>query len=261
MHVPRDQATSTPIIRTSKPPGLAWTARVSKMRTVILFQFISCFVAWSVYFFCPSSLRDTADGRLMWGVIMWAPAISSMACRHRSHLSLCPSIGSANKMLGMAFYIIPMILLLGIATMYGDKIIFQSLSAGLPISGFVMTLGEELGWRGFLSPHLSKRYSPPVAWMITGCLWEFWHLPFRNLQDPIMLVGHAAVTVALSCLLGYMAKRHNNLVICVTLHLWANLAGEFRSKSCFITLCISVVLWCVMSVSYRSRSELSPSAR
>ncbi len=39
-------------------------------------------------------------------------------------------------------------------------------------------LGEELGWRGFLTQVLQKKYSTAIVSIIVGIVWSFWHLPF-----------------------------------------------------------------------------------
>jgi membrane protease YdiL (CAAX protease family) len=39
------------------------------------------------------------------------------------------------------------------------------------------TLGEELGWRGLLSPHLSEATNFARASIITGLIWSAWHYP------------------------------------------------------------------------------------
>lgn len=38
-------------------------------------------------------------------------------------------------------------------------------------------LGEELGWRGFALPRLSRRMSPLAASLLVGAAWAAWHLP------------------------------------------------------------------------------------
>ena len=44
------------------------------------------------------------------------------------------------------------------------------------ILGIVAGFAEEFGWRGFLLPHLLKRYSPFVATLILGLIWGgLWH--------------------------------------------------------------------------------------
>jgi membrane protease YdiL (CAAX protease family) len=47
--------------------------------------------------------------------------------------------------------------------------------------GFLLTLipgfGEEFGWRGYMLPHLAKRYSPRKAILVHAFIWWVWHLP------------------------------------------------------------------------------------
>ena len=46
---------------------------------------------------------------------------------------------------------------------------------------FLLTLipgfGEEFGWRGYMLPHLAKRYSTRKAVLIHAFIWWAWHLP------------------------------------------------------------------------------------
>lgn len=46
-----------------------------------------------------------------------------------------------------------------------------------PILNIITTMGEELGWRGYLLPNLCKKYTPFVATIITGVIWGIWHAP------------------------------------------------------------------------------------
>lgn len=38
-------------------------------------------------------------------------------------------------------------------------------------------MGEEFGWRGYLTPHLQSQNSPLRAALLVGCLWAAWHFP------------------------------------------------------------------------------------
>jgi len=45
------------------------------------------------------------------------------------------------------------------------------------LSRFPNTLGEELGWRGFLLPQLSRRYGFTAGCFVTGIIGVLWHYP------------------------------------------------------------------------------------
>ncbi len=45
------------------------------------------------------------------------------------------------------------------------------------IPAMILSLGEELGWRGFLVPELAQRLGYRKAGWISGLVWGAWHLP------------------------------------------------------------------------------------
>lgn len=44
-------------------------------------------------------------------------------------------------------------------------------------------LGEEIGWRGFLTPEMYKRYGYTKTSLIIGLIWSLWHLPILLFAD------------------------------------------------------------------------------
>jgi membrane protease YdiL (CAAX protease family) len=42
---------------------------------------------------------------------------------------------------------------------------------------FVYTLGEEIGWRGFLVPELARHMSFTLTALVSGVIWAVWHYP------------------------------------------------------------------------------------
>ena len=52
-----------------------------------------------------------------------------------------------------------------------------------PVVNIVPTMGEELGWRGYLLPKLREFFSDRHALLITGIIWGIWHAP-------IIAIGH-----------------------------------------------------------------------
>jgi membrane protease YdiL (CAAX protease family) len=45
------------------------------------------------------------------------------------------------------------------------------------LPNIVLSLGEELGWRGFLVPELTKKFGFKQAAIFSGVIWGAWHLP------------------------------------------------------------------------------------
>ncbi len=52
-----------------------------------------------------------------------------------------------------------------------------------PIINIIPTLGEELGWRGYLLPKLRGFFPDWAALIITGAIWGIWHIP-------VIVMGH-----------------------------------------------------------------------
>lgn len=51
------------------------------------------------------------------------------------------------------------------------------------LSGVVFALGEEIGWRGFLVPELSRVHSFQATALISGLIWAGWHYPILIFAD------------------------------------------------------------------------------
>ncbi|MHB8648168.1 MAG: CPBP family intramembrane glutamic endopeptidase, partial [Thermomicrobiales bacterium] len=51
------------------------------------------------------------------------------------------------------------------------------------IGGAISALGEELGWRGYLVPHLASAYGFTATALISGLIWAAWHYPILLFTD------------------------------------------------------------------------------
>jgi uncharacterized protein len=51
------------------------------------------------------------------------------------------------------------------------------------IRGVASALGEEIGWRGFLVPELSRTTTFTVTSLISGVVWSLWHYPILIFSD------------------------------------------------------------------------------
>jgi len=51
------------------------------------------------------------------------------------------------------------------------------------VRGLSSALGEEIGWRGFLVPELSKNMSFTATAFLSGVIWSLWHYPILIFAD------------------------------------------------------------------------------
>lgn len=103
--------------------------------------------------------------------------------------------------------------------------------SSLSLLSFVLAaliLGEEVGWRGFLLPHLLERYSPLSGSLIVGLVWASWHLPNFLLKDyPHYGLPYSAfvvMTLAFSVIFTWLyLNTAGSLVVAVIFHAALNL--------------------------------------
>jgi uncharacterized protein len=58
-----------------------------------------------------------------------------------------------------------------------------SMATGGTILNLSATLGEEIGWRGFLVPELAKQMSFTSVSLLSGIVWSAWHCPLLLFAD------------------------------------------------------------------------------
>ncbi|MBV9357629.1 MAG: CPBP family intramembrane metalloprotease [Chloroflexi bacterium] len=98
-------------------------------------------------------------------------------------------------------------------------------------NGFA-TIGEELGWRGWLLPSL-RPLGTWTALVISGAIWGLWHAPIillgynfdqPNLLGVAMMTG---ATILLGTLVGWLRLRSASVWPCVFAHGAVNATGGF----------------------------------
>ena len=189
-------------------------------KRILIFTILAMAIAWAVFMIVPLSgmaYGGSMTSQLIVGAAMFAPALASVLTRLITHegfgnmylrphfrghgkaylalyfgptlliVASCalyflvfpgtfdPSMTMIQKMLAVspAGFTPPVIILLAVALI---------LAAG-PVVNIIPTLGEELGWRGYLLPKLRELTSDRVALVVTGVIWGFWHFP-------IIMMGH-----------------------------------------------------------------------
>jgi membrane protease YdiL (CAAX protease family) len=96
------------------------------------------------------------------------------------------------------------------------------------IENCATTLGEEIGWRGFLVPELAKRYSFTATAVLSGLIWALWHVPiiaFAGYNAGTGWYGLAVVSanmIGLCFVLTWLRLKSGSLWTGVILHASSN---------------------------------------
>jgi len=120
-----------------------------------------------------------------------------------------------------------------------DMLLTQALTFAVigPIVNIIPTMGEELGWRGYLLPKLRVFFSDRAALLLSGAIWGLWHLP-------VIVLGHnygtgywgypwlgiLAMTVfciVLGIIEGYMSIKLQSAVPAAMIHSTVNAGAGF----------------------------------
>jgi membrane protease YdiL (CAAX protease family) len=166
---------------------------------------------------------------------MSGPAIAALICLllfRRSHHRTITLAGSSAAR-SAAFYLIPIVAL---ALAYtpelaarGTHTLLLSLLAGT----FILIVGEELGWRGFLQDAL-RRLPKVSRYALIGVMWELWHFTNRTHQGPLAgavlrVLIWMVILFVLSWIIGEAVERSKSVVVAVTLHAWVNILASMGS--------------------------------
>jgi membrane protease YdiL (CAAX protease family) len=92
---------------------------------------------------------------------------------------------------------------------------------------FVLVIGEEIGWRGFLQPRLRTRLSLGAAGLATGVVWTLWHLPIYLAPEagPVAFLQFAWWVLPLSVVMGAVTEDARwSVIVATVMHGAANIA-------------------------------------
>ncbi len=109
-------------------------------------------------------------------------------------------------------------------------------------------MGEELGWRGTLLPHLRARFGVLAAGLLVGLIWGPFHLPAWLIPDTpqagVPVVAFLLSTVAFSVFLAWLFERTGGSLLITCLAHWAiNFAGSSSG-----IYGVSAILWVWLGV-------------
>jgi uncharacterized protein len=94
------------------------------------------------------------------------------------------------------------------------------------LPAMVLSLGEEIGWRGFLVPELTGWVGFRKASILSGSIWCAWHLPgilsgaYGDANTPLAyrLVCFAAMVVGSGVILGWLRMRSGSIWPAAVMH-------------------------------------------
>lgn len=94
----------------------------------------------------------------------------------------------------------------------------------------VGAVGEELGWRVALQPHLQARWHCLVSSVVVGVLWGTWHIQYYAF-GLVFMACFVITTVAISIIMGYLVRNTGwwSIVIAGVLHWLLNVGIRFLS--------------------------------
>lgn len=97
-----------------------------------------------------------------------------------------------------------------------------------PVINIIPTLGEEIGWRGYLLPKLRELFSDRAALLISGVIWGVWHLPvivmghnygLEYIGYPWLgILGMIFFCVSAGIIEGYATIKFNSVIPAVMIH-------------------------------------------
>lgn len=187
---------------------------------------------------------------------MWSPGLAALAARRstRTRTRLGWSPGSIP--LQIESFAVPLLYGLvayglawgfGLAQLDGEAVQSTASKLGLPggppaalflptliplavggtISNLGSSLGEEIGWRGFLHPRLREKGLGLIPTsLLIGLIWATWHFPLivKNLvvgadSFPwLVFVGFTTTLLGLALVMGWLRERSGSLWTAVVLH-------------------------------------------
>ena len=120
---------------------------------------------------------------------------------------------------------------------------------------FLLVLGEEIGWRGYLQEKLIDTYGNLRGIIILGLVWVFWHLPLAltgyNFSDYPLIEGfilYPVMGIAISLMIAYLSAFKYSIYIAIVLHdlVYVYLFPTTSMYNQFGNLIVSVIVFLIL---------------
>jgi len=116
--------------------------------------------------------------------------------------------------------------------------------------------GEQSGWRGFLQPHMEKRFSVIKASVIVGIIVGFWHAPlwftsgYLGLELLWFILGYMIGIICIALIIGICYHHCRNLFVPIWIHFTSNLFLTIYTGEILATLIWRTALFVPVTIGY-----------
>jgi membrane protease YdiL (CAAX protease family) len=236
-------------------------------RAIIVFYVLACSIAWPFFWWRDVHTASWNAWRLpeeIKGLTQpWGPGLAAFAV-----LYLFPQMRSRSASLfgsswrRSAICFLAPILFAWIAYAVQSKHFSYTLVYYLVVGGF-STLGEELGWRGFLQGAL-RPLGRVRGYLLLALMWEIWHFTshLKGTRHDVIsrLEMIVPAVVVITFVLGFLTERTGSVLLATALHEWIDLGVDSGGYLLWAGLA-SVPVWVWMAWTWKTgkskRSEQS----
>lgn len=215
-------------------------SKQDRQALMLFFGLTACFAA-TAYIPIVRSGSLQALGGLALLMLMWSPGLAGIITVGVMSRSLRPLGLGGNARLMFWAIVCLMLPVAYTLVIYPTIEVFGLVSLGKVnhrvdffVLGFfgslLLSLGEEMGWRGFAAPVMGRVLGFRLGQTFLGVIWFIFHLPAMLLTDlgksPHLVFGNAMFlisVVALSIYLGWVRERSDSVWPCVFFHASHNL--------------------------------------
>lgn len=119
-------------------------------------------------------------------------------------------------------------------------------------------LGEEIGWRGFLTEKLLSKYNPLKTIFLVSGIWTVWHLPLFYIgssnQEFLGFIQFSLAVIALTVMITWVYVKTRSILLCTLFHTFGNVAHEvFRvvpTQNASSTLGFNIFTGIMLTISF-----------
>lgn len=227
---PHPAITSPPPAQSSAP---ASPSRFRVAISLVVWLAVSTAAALGLLALQPTTGLDPA----ILSLVMLAPTVGAAACWVLTRRGLPHSPGPASRPTFIRSLVLAVVVcilyFLMVAVILGQGPVVPATVGGLPVVVMIAaqllgSLTEEIGFRGLLLPGLMQWLPRPIAAVVTGLLFGFWHVQYFGLplvEHLLFILGTVALTVTMTYVMtGSFWQR---MITCTIIHTGANLALSF----------------------------------